>query len=1067
MPAQVTWLALGLAFVFRLCSPEATAAGLKVERLRCEYAENPLGIDVTRPRLSWMLSSDERNQSQTAYQVLVSSSEETLEAGQVDLWDSGRVNSDQSIQVVYAGAPLQSRQRCHWKVRVWDKAGRASADSKVAFWEMGLLQPADWRAEWIGFAPPQPGQENWKLARWVWHPDGDPATSAPVARAYFRRAVHVPPDCKIKRACLRLTADDQFTLYVNGRQAGKSMGKPYEWKVLNELEIAPLLVRGANVLAIAATNRAAPAGVLGQLVVELDSGSPLTVQTDKSWRTSKEGPPGWRLAGFDDAAWSAAMEVGLPGEGPWQGVEFSPMGPCPYLRKTVTLDKPIRQARLYVTALGVYEAYLNGQRVGNDVFNPGWTDYHQRVQYHTYDVKPLLKRGSNVLGLLLGDGWYAGYVGLGGRNRYGPMPLALAQLELTYADGTADTILTDASWKAATGPLRQSDMLMGETYDARLELPGWNEPDYNDADWQPVVVKQPATRLVAACDAPVRKTQELHAVNLWESGFGRFVFDLGQNLVGWVRLKVKGEAGARVTLRFAEMLNPDGTVYTVNLRSARCTDHYILKGRGTEVYEPHFTFHGFRYVEVIGYPGKPTLDALTGVVIHSDTPPSGRFECSAPLINQLQRNIVWGQRGNFLSIPTDCPQRDERLGWMGDAQVFIRTATFNMDVARFFTKWLVDAEDAQRPDGAFTDVSPCVAAGAGTAAWGDAGVICPWVIYQVYGDQRILERHYAAGARWIEYLKAHSQDLLRPAEGYGDWLSIKADTPKDLLATAYFAHSTHLMAKIAEVLHKADDARKYGELFEQIKAAFNCAYVSENGQIKGETQTGYVLALAFELLPPEKRAAAAKRLAYDIAAKEMHLSTGFVGVGHLLPTLSEAGYPELAYNLLNQDTFPSWLYSVKQGATTIWERWDGWTKENGFQDPSMNSFNHYSFGSVGEWMYATVGGIGLDPNKPAFKHIIIRPRPGGELTSAEAEYDSVRGRISSQWRIVMGQFRLSVTIPPNTTATVYVPTLRPEGISESRRPALKAKDLEYLGQEGGSSVFRVGSGSYRFISPLQ
>ena len=742
------------------------------------------------------------------------------------------------------------------------------------------------------------------------------------------------------------------------------------------------------------------------------------------------------------------------------------MMPCPYLRKTVAITKPIRQARLYVTALGVYEMRLNGQRVSDDLFNPQWTDYHRRVQYHTYDVTRLLRRGDNALGLILGDGWYAGFVGLGGRCRYGRLPLALAQLEIEHTDGTRETLCTEASWKAATGPLRQSDMLMGEVYDARQELAGWARPDFDDQRWQPVCVKTPTVHLVAAADDPVRKTQELIARSVTEPSPGCFVFDLGQNIVGVPRLKVRGQAGREIRLRFGEMLNPDGTLYVQNLREARCLDRYHPRGNGEETYEPHFTFHGFRYVEVTGCAGRLAPDAITGLVLHSDAPVAGRFECSNPLVSQLQRNIFWGQRGNFLSIPTDCPQRDERLGWTGDAQVFLPTAVYNMDLARFFTKWCQDVEDAQQPTGAFTDVVPSVAATNGTAAWGDAGVICPWTLYQVYGDTRLLERHYAAGAKWIEYLRQNSTALLRPARGYGDWLSIEADTPKDLLATAYFARSAWLMARLAEILKKPADARQYHDLFERIRVAFNTEFVTPDGHLKGQTQTAYLLALEFDLLPDTLRAAATRYLLEDLEKKDHHLSTGFVGVGLLLPALTRAGHSDVAYRLLTQDTFPSWLYSIKQGATTIWERWDGWTKERGFQTPWMNSFNHYSLGSVGAWLFESVAGLGFDPKHPGFRRLVIHPHLGGDLTWARAEYNSISGWILSYWRIEDQTLKLDVTLPANTAAQVHLPTTDPSRVLESGRPLSRVKGVQSATKQGQETLLDIGSGVYRFAVPL-
>ncbi len=1051
-----------------MVSLASASAGVTVNTLRCEYADNPLGIDSTQPRLSWVLESTERAQRQSAYQVLVASSADRLKTGKADLWDSGKVTSDQSIQIAYGGKTLASRQRCAWQVRVWDQDGKVT-ESKPAFWEMGLLQPADWQAQWIGYTTNAHAKPAFEGARWIWFPEGNPASGAPKGERYFRRVIQIPSGANIQTATLTITVDDQFTLYVNGEETGKSSGNTDAWRQKESFNIKSRLRQGPNVIAVKAFNNGDAAGLLASVEIASSSGSPISAGSDKSWKVANTTADGWTKADFDDAAWATAKEIAKLGDGPW-GNPFSgqaALGQVPHLRKTVTMTKKVKQARLYASALGLYEFYVNGERVGHDVFNPSWTDYHKRVQYHTYDITPLLRSGENAFGIILGDGWYAGYVGLGGPHRYGQQALALAQVEIEFADGSRQTLATDASWKAANGPLLQSDMLMGETYDARREVPGWSTAAFDDSKWQSVQTKKMDVPLVAAPDGPVRKMIELKPRKITEPKPGHYIFDLGQNMVGWARLKVRGEAGTTVTLRFVEMLNPDGTIYTTNLRGAKCTDYYTLKGGGTETWEPRFTFHGFRYVELTGFPGKPDLDAVTGVVAYSDTPPVGNFECSNPLVNQLQSNIVWGQRGNFLAVPTDCPQRDERLGWMGDAQIFIRTATYNMDVSRFFTKWCQDVEDAQRPDGSFTDVSPFVCCGSGTAAWGDAGVICPWTIYRVYGDTRILERHYDAGQKWIDYLTSHSKNLLRPAEGYGDWLSIQADTPKDVLATAYFGLSTKIMADMAKVLGREADAAKYEELFGQIKAAFNKAYVAGDVRIKGDTQTDYVLSLAFDLLAPEQRPAAAKHFVADITAKGDHLSTGFVGVGHLTPTLTREGYVDVAYKLLLQETFPGWLYSVKNGATTIWERWDGWTQEKGFQDPGMNSFNHYSLGSVGEWLYGTVAGIGLDPAVPAYKHSIIRPRPGGGLTFAKAEFQSIHGKIVSDWRIEKGQFRLNLVIPANTTADVYVPAISADAVKESGKAASKAKGVTFVRMENGAAVFAVESGRYQFAAPVR
>ncbi len=811
----------------------------------------------------------------------------------------------------------------------------------------------------------------------------------------------------------------------------------------------------------------------------------------------------WRVRAWDgDGAPSpyggpASYEMGLLERSDWEGTwisagegpkgdmepptgdEFDEIGhglaPSPYLRKGFELGGAVRRARLYATARGVYELTLNGARVGEEVLAPGWTDYRKRVQYQTYDVAGLLQRGENALGATLGDGWYAGFFGFDPKRRgalYGARPQLLLQLDVEYVDGSKQSVATDGSWRATTGPIRFSDLLMGESYDARKEMPGWAEAGFDDSGWYGVDVEEIGdTRLVAQPDEGVRVTEEVEARAVTQPKGGAYVFDLGQNMVGWARLRVRGEAGTAVTLRYAEALNPDGTIYTENLRAARQADTYVLKGGGEEVYEPRFTFHGFHYVEVSGYPGEPPLETITGRVVHSATPPSGTFECSSPLVNKLQSNIVWGQRGNFLSIPTDCPQRDERLGWTGDAQVFVRTASCNMDVAAFFEKWMVDAEDAQSPAGAFPDVAPLLASSGlmdlsrGAPAWGDAGVIVPWTIHKVYEDTRIVDRHYAAMSRWMDYLREANPDLLRRnklGNNYGDWLSPHGDsTPKDLLATAYWAYDARLMAEMAEATGRGEDASGYRDLLEGIRAAFVDAYVSPDGRVQGDTQTGYLVALHMDLLPPELRAPAAELLVKAIEESDWHLTTGFVGVGYLCPVLTDAGYADVAYRLLNNETYPSWGYTIKNGATTIWERWDGWTEENGFQSPNMNSFNHYSLGSIGEWLYRHVAGI--DAASPGFGRILIRPRLGGGLTHARAEYDSVRGRIESGWEISGSQVRLSVTIPPNTTATVHVPTGDPATVSEGGEPLREAEGVELLREDGGEVVLSLGSGRYEFV----
>ena len=1075
-------------FAALVCSTLSALAGSVTPRkLRCEYLNDPLGIDADKPRLGWILDDGRtadadakakvpRGLGQSAYEVRVASSVALLAKDTGDLWDSGKVQSDSTAFIVYAGKPLQSRQACFWKVKVYDQAGKDCGWSAVAKWEMGLLKADDWKAKWIEAADDKTADsESLSGANWIWFPEpnADLNRAAPAGDRFFRSHLTVPAGAKPKSAVLIVSVDDEYTLFVNGKEAGK-MEEKDGWRRPKRYDLAPLLGEGENVIALATKNRESAAGVCAKLFLQYADKDPQVLVTDKQWKVGNQSADGWTSAAFNDGAWKAAVEIAPFGKGIWGDIESSDnQKPVPILRKAIKLaDKPIAGARLYATALGLYQMNINGQRVGDILFAPEWTDYRKRIRYNVYDVTPLMRKGDNALAGLVGHGWYSGHIGNGNYRLYGRVPALFAQLEVTYADGTRETIATDESWKTTASPILSSDFMLGENYDARAEVKGWDEPGLDDKAWKNASVRQEAVvPFEGEVTQPPRKVGEIQPKNVTEPKPGCWTFDLGQNMVGYVRLKVSAPAGTKVTIRHAEMLNPDGTIYTTNLRGAPSIDTYICKGGAEEVFQPHFTFHGFRYVEVAGLSGKPGNDAVTGLVISSDTPKASEFACSDSRINQLYSNICWGQRGNYLSIPTDCPQRDERLGWMGDAQVFVRTATYNADVAAFFSKWLVDVDDAQTPEGAFTDVSPRAGSGDGTPAWADAGVICPWTIYHVYGDARLLARHYPSMVKWVEYCRVHSTNLVREKErgsDYGDWLSIGADTPKDLIGTAYFAYTARLVARAAKALGKAEDEAKYEQLFQDIKAAFNKKYVAADGRIAGNTQCGYVMALKFDLLSDEQRAKAAEHLVQDIAAKRDHLSTGFVGVSYLLPVLTQVEKMDAVYKLFLQDTFPSWLFSVKHGATTIWERWDGWTPDKGFQDPGMNSFNHYSLGSCGEWMFSSLAGI--DTDGPGFKKLVIRPMPpalgkadGNKgITWTKAAYDSINGRIATAWKLEGEKLDLDVAIPPNTTATVYVPAKDAAAVSEGGKPAAQADGVKFLRMDNGAAVFAVGSGVYRF-----
>ncbi|HSO89467.1 MAG TPA: glycoside hydrolase family 78 protein [Draconibacterium sp.] len=907
MKLKIQWVKLfTIALLFS--SFTVTGAGTIVKDLVCEYHKNPIGIDVQKPRLSWKIVSDEQNVLQSAYEIKVT---DQSPKGKV-IWNSGKIASDQSVNVEFAGPELKSMQRVYWQVRIWDNENKGTKWSEPAFWEMGILKPELWTASWITME--------------------------------------------------------------------------------NEIE----------------------------------------------------------------------MEGSKPSH---------------FLRKEFSTSKKIKSARVYVSALGLYELYINGKKVGDQLFTPGWTSYKNRIQYQTYDVTPMIQ-SKNSIGAILADGWYRGNIGFSKQNSYYGDKLALiAQVHINYTDGTGEIIETNGSWKATTGPIIFSDIYNGETYDARMEMPGWATAGFDDSNWGKVVnLNHSKEILIAPQGVPVKAIEEIVPIKLFTTPNDELVYDLGQNMVGWVRLKVKGKKGDVITLKFAEVLDKEGNFYTDNLRAAKVTDVYILKGDGEEIYEPKFTFHGFRFVQLVGFPGTAGIENITGVVIHSAMEPAGTFVCSDPLINQLQKNIQWGQKGNFLDVPTDCPQRDERLGWTGDAQVFSPTAAFNFDVSAFYTKWTKDIAADQLPDGKVPHVIPDVLnGGGGSTAWADAALIVPWTTYLSYGDKRILEVQYPSMKKWVDYMTGRAgDDFLWTNDGhFGDWLAFAstnsdytgATTEKDLIATAYYSYSSGLLAKIAKILGKNDDADKYAKLSENIKKAFVNEFVAPSGRLVSHTQTAYLLAIAFDLLPENLVPKAANYLAGDVK-KFKHLTTGFVGTPLLCKTLSDQGFEDLAFMLLNRKEYPSWLYPVTQGATTIWERWDGQKPDGTFQDVGMNSFNHYAYGAIGEWLYNYVAGIQIDEKAPGYKHILLAPHPGGGITNAGATHQSLYGDIKSSWKIEGENLVYEVKVPVNTTASVTLPSAQLEKVTVNAA-SLKDDKLMAAQQSGKTVSLKLGSGEYKFSYPVQ
>src|SRR5271157_2994546 len=891
------------------------AAAIRPQQLRTEYRANPQGIDVTDPRLSWVLTAADpkaRGLRQTAYRVIVASTERALAAGTGDLWDTGKVASDQSTQVVYRGKPLTSGAGAFWKVQVWDQAGQPSDWSAPAQWSMGLLHPQDWQAKWIGRDEPD-------------------TTTA-------------------HRLAARL------------------------------------------------------------------------------------------------------------------------------LRKEFDAPKTVRRATVYYSGLGLSELYLNGAKVGDHVLSPGLTDYDKHVLYVTFDVTKQIAAGRNVIGLMLGNGRYHA-PRVDARTRNFGDPKAILHLDVEYQDGARASVVSDESWKLSTaGPIRANNEYDGEEYDARLEQTGWNRAGFDDGKWEPAhIVAAPAGVLAAQMAEPLRVTETLHPVSVKMLKPGVYIFDMGQNMVGWCRLRVAGPKGTQVTLRHAETLQPDGSLYVANLRTARVTDLYTLKGEGAEVWEPRFTYHGFRYVEMTGFPGAPGVPpgpaALEGRVVHDDMEKSADFTSSNALLNQIHHNMFWGIRGNYRSIPTDCPQRDERQGWLGDRSQVSRSEAYMFDVAAFYTKWMTDIADSQKPDGSVPVVSPNYWPNYyDDLTWPGTFVFVHGMLYDEYGDKRAMERNYPAMKKWIDHEATFLKDGLMPKDQYGDWCVPPEDpklihsvdpariTDKTLLGTSYYYELLRTMARYARLLDKPADAADFDKRAVEVNAAFQKRFFKPaNGIYDNGTQTSSILPLYFGMVPPDNRAAVFEALTRNIEQKsDGHVGTGLVGAQWLMRTLTDNGRADLAYRIATQKTYPGWGYMVQKGATTIWELWNGDTA-----DPTMNSGNHVmQIGDLAVWMYEYLAGIRSYPDRPGFQRVIIHKVTAGDLTFVKASHKSMYGMIATSWKRDAAHFTLEVTIPPNTSALVTVPAKETPAVTESGRP------IKYLRVEPGAATYEVPSGTYTFVSTL-
>jgi alpha-L-rhamnosidase len=1005
-------------------------------RLRLNGLTNPLGIDTPRPTFSWQSDAKTANWMQSAYELLVATREGDLLPGKADAWDSGKVNASESVDIAYAGAVLKPQQRYVWKVITWDAKGVRSA-SLPAWFETGLMSATDWKAQWITRTDAA-DQRELEAIRWVWLPKADAQHVPSATKVQF--AYHLALQAKPQAASLHAMVRGEYTATVNGHVTGHHDG----WGAFDREEIAGYLHEGENEIRLDVTSHraksTAPAAIAATIHITYADGRQERLVTGDStaggaWQVRTEASDAWEPVA---AVGPLSMDfgIGLDRDTPIPGPKRITTD-ASLLRKDFNVASAVKTARLSITALGAYEAFVNGQSVApNTLLAPGWTDFHKRVLYQTYDVSTLVKPGANALGVMLGGGWYSSpMTWVGYRDTPGPN-LLRAQLDITFADGRHESVVTDPSWSVAAAPVTFSEIYGGESYDARLLQSGWDRAGFKETGWTVATAAMPPdvdVQATAQPDLPISTTMTVKPVKLDAANAAHpYIFDMGQNMVGNLRIHVHGVRGTVVRLRYAERLNPDGSIYVENLRNADATDTYALSGQGEETWTPAFTFHGFRYVEFeyLGAPQAmvPTLATIEGLVYNSlPEQPSIRFASSSETLNKMNELGDWGQRGNFVSIPTDCPQRDERLGWMGDAGVFWRTGSYNFDIESFTHKFMLDVIDAQKPNGAFTDVSPDVLKqgdAPGAPGWGDAGVFIPYAAWLQYGDRATVQRSWPAMERWMDFILKSNPDYLRRKElgnNYGDWLAPDEHTPKDLIGTAYWALIAHQMMEMARALGRSEDTAKYQQQYEHIAAAYLKAFVKEDGTVEGNTQSSYLATLFTGIAPPALRAAMVERLVKDIEAHGNHLTTGFLGTPFLMFVLDENKQSDLAFKLLLSDTYPSWGYMVKKGATTWWERWNGDTG-----DPEMNSYNHYAFGSVMAWVYRRAAGIDTDATGPGYHQIVVRPHFDASLPKLHVEYDSAYGTIVSDWSEAKHQFTL--TIPANTTAMVSLPDGRTETV---------------------------------------
>lgn len=1073
--------------------------------LRCEYLTDPLGIDVRQPRLSWEVRDSRRGARQDAYQVLVAGDRRTLARHCGDLWDSGKVASEESIHIPYAGRPLVSRQHCWWKVRTWDASGCPSAWSRPALWTMGLLEPSDWQARWIADPEPPPADSRAHngyrclpaptpdAGRWVVL-DLGASRSFDGVRFYGARPFHIiPPDFPgylfPVRFRVDVASDPAFGNYrtvvdfteqdvVNPGSQPWTLRFPREHGRYVRLMVTRLQQCDADGFAFA----------LAEMEVldreeNLALGAPVNAQEP-----------------MEDAAWSPDR---LTDGDVWP----HPAGPAvplpsPMFRREFRIEGAVRRATVYASALGLYELRLNGRRVGDQLLAPGWTDYDHWVQVQAHDVTGLIQSGPNALGALVGDGWYAGRGAMAqvfrGRLRgiYGRQPRLLVQLEVEMDDGSRQTIASDASWRATLdGPIRSSDIFDGETYDARREMPGWDLPGFSESGWRPAALAPGSgpEKIAEVCQ-PIRVHHEMEAAAVSEPEPGIHVFDFGQCFAGWVRLRCVGQSGTVVTVRHGQVLNPDGRVHFADLRGALQTERYILRGDPVgETFEPHFTYHGLRYAEITGLAEAPTA---TGIAFGSDLPPAGSFSCSDRTLNALWKALDRTLRSNCMSVHTDCCERDERLPWVFPD--LFQSEFYVADMAAFASRFAAEMRRAQLADGRFPHMAPNLLKMMDEGpSWGEAsGLWMVWAHYLTYGDRKLLAQHYPSARRWAEQIAETCGGRTSPGFAFADWLNGETVVmdgwqregcaiPADVMGTACCGYAVDIIARMACALGEIADAERFARLFQEFRTAFTREFVDSEGRVRGDTQAGYAIALAFDMLPESLRGKALEHLDKAIARAGNHSTTGNITSRLLLQELSRSGRHDVAMRIVTDPECPSWGSMIHHGATAIWERWDGFLDERKgpierlrfqavnpwethivegpFQDPGMNSYNHPGYLTVAQWMVESILGIAPTPEGPGFRRFILRPQIG-TLRSARGSYRSMYGEIKLQWRVTGKRLALGITVPPGTIAEAHVPCPSPDSLDEDGHDIRASDGVRVLGHEAGIARLELRPGCYRFGS---